>query len=75
MIFILLLKIKPIRNKGAGFIKEGARAIRIKWSDNFAIPQIFKNLIPENIYKLKLLKIFIIVAMMRNYVAPKKNNK
>ena len=48
---------------------------RIKWSNNYVIPQIFKTLVPENLYKEKIFKYFTIVTMLRNYVAPNKENK
>ena len=34
----------------------------------FIIPKILKNLLPDNIYKPKYLKDFIIVSMLRNYI-------
>lgn len=40
---------------------------KLIWSNNFLIPNFIKNLIPENLYKVKLLKNFIIVSMLRNY--------
>lgn len=47
----------------------------INWSSKFLIPKILKNMIPDNLYKNKFLKNYIIISMMRNYVAPNKENK
>lgn len=47
----------------------------INWSSKFLIPQILKNMIPDNLYKFKFLKNYVIVSMLRNYVAPNKENK
>jgi hypothetical protein len=32
-------------------------------------------MIPDNLFKYKFLKNYIIISMMRNYVAPNKENK
>jgi len=40
---------------------------KLIWDSKYLIPNFIKNLIPENLYKIKLLKEFIIVAMLRNY--------
>ena len=47
----------------------------INWSSKFLIPQILKNMIPDNLYNYKFLKNYVIVSMLRNYVAPNKENK
>jgi len=38
---------------------------------NYLIPKILKNILPDNIYKPKYLKDFIIVSMLRNYIIDK----
>lgn len=35
---------------------------------NYLIPKVLKNLLPDNVYKPKYLKDFIIVSKLRNYI-------
>jgi hypothetical protein len=46
---------------------------KFKLSSNFLVPKYLKGLIPDDLYKNKFIKNFIIVAMLRNYVS--SNNK
>lgn len=48
--------------------------IKLMWTNKFLILNYIKILIPENLYKLKFLKSFIIVSMLRNYVTESKSN-
>ena len=43
------------------------------WNTSHLIPKLLKNILPDNIYKPKYLKDFIIVSMLRNYVVKRKN--
>lgn len=38
------------------------------WNSNFLLPKFLSSILPENIYKPKYLKDFIIVSMLRNYI-------
>jgi hypothetical protein len=71
--------IKKIKNKTPVkykiINKINFRMKNINWSSKFLIPQLLKSMIPGNLYKYKFLKTFILVTMMRNYVAPNKESK